>query len=99
YDPQAVDQMPWLAPVLAKLGPTVTRAVYGMGKKAAARRGAPLYAFRRELGLPPTAPNPMFEGQFSSLGTLATYSPLLGAVQPDFPPHTTITGFTFYDQA
>lgn len=99
YDPPAVDQMPWLAPVLAKLGPAVTRAVYGLGKKAAARRGEPLYAFRRELGLPETEPNPMFEGQFSSLGTLATYSPVLGAVQPDFPPRTTITGFTFYDQA
>jgi UDP:flavonoid glycosyltransferase YjiC (YdhE family) len=41
----------------------------------------------------------LFEGQFSREGTLATYSPVLGAVQPDFPPHTTITGFTFYDQA
>jgi UDP:flavonoid glycosyltransferase YjiC (YdhE family) len=99
YDPPAVDQMPWLAPVLAKLGPSVTRGVYGLGKKAAARRGEPLYAFRRELGLPDAAPNPMFEGQFSTLGTLATYSPVLGAVQPDFPPSTTITGFTFYDQA
>jgi len=98
YDPPAVTPAPWLAGVLSKLGPTITRAVYGLGRKSVIPRGRPLYAFRRELGLPDTAANPMFEGQFSSIGTLAAYSPVLGAVQPDFPPNTTLTGFTSYDR-
>lgn len=98
YDPPAVDPAPWLAPVLSKLGPAVTRAVYGLGKRDALRRGRPLYDFRRKLGLPETGANPMFEGQFSSVGTLATYSSCLGSVQPDFPPNTIITGFPFYDR-
>jgi rhamnosyltransferase subunit B len=98
YDPPAVSPVPWLASVLSKLGPGVTRVVYGAGRKSVIPRGRPLYEFRRTLGLPDTKANPLFEGQFSSLGTLALYSRCLGAIQPDFPPNTTITGFTFYDR-
>jgi UDP:flavonoid glycosyltransferase YjiC (YdhE family) len=98
YDPPAVSPAPWLASVLAKLGPAATRVVYGAGRKSVIPRGRPLYAFRRQIGLPDTKANPLFEGQFTSFGTLALYSPCLGAIQPDFPPHTTITGFTFYDR-
>jgi len=99
YDPPSLSQAPWVAPLLSKLGPVATRAVYGTAKKLVTRRARPLYSFRRELGLPDTNVNPLFEGQFSPLGTLATYSNLLGAVQSDYPPNTTITGFTFYDRA
>jgi rhamnosyltransferase subunit B len=99
YDPPSVSPAPWLAPLLSKLGPTATRTVYGMAKKLATRRAHPLYSFRRELGLPGTNANPLFEGQFSPLGTLATYSNLLGPIRPDYPPNTTITGFAFYDRA
>jgi rhamnosyltransferase subunit B len=97
YDPPCLDVAPWLAPVLSKLGPGATRIVYGLGKKAASRRAAALYSFRRELGLPEAHSDPLFEGQFSSHGTFALYSSLMGTVQPDFPPKTAITGFTFYD--
>jgi rhamnosyltransferase subunit B len=98
-DPPSVSQAPWLAPLLLRLGPGVTRVVYGPGKVLAARRARPLCAFRRALGLPDTKANPLFEGQFSPHGTLATYSPLLGSIQPDYPANTSITGFTFYDRA
>jgi rhamnosyltransferase subunit B len=98
YDPPAVQPMTWLAPVLAKLGPTVTRAVYGAAKKLIAPRARAVSEFRRELGLPDTRENPLFEGQFPAFGTLAMYSSVLGGIQPDFPPNTTIAGFTFYDQ-
>jgi len=97
YDPPCVDVAPWLAPVLSKLGPDAARIVYGLGKRAASRKAAALYSFRRELGLPETHSDPLFEGQFSSHGTFALYSSLLGAVQPDFPLNTALTGFTFYD--
>ena len=98
YDPPSVSQAPWLAPLLSKLGPVATRAVYGTAMKLVSRRAHPLYAFRRALGLPDTKANLLLEGQFSRLGTLATYSKLLGAVQPDYPPNTRITGFPFYDR-
>jgi len=98
-DPPSVAQAPWLAPVLLRLGPAVTRAVYGPGKMLAARRARPLQAFRRGLGLPETKASPLLEGQFSPHGTLATYSSLLGSIQSDYPPNTTITGFAHYDRA
>lgn len=53
--------------------------------------------FRAELGLPRSS-NPLFEGQFSRLGTLGLYSPLFGTVQPDFPNACTLTGFCLYDR-
>jgi rhamnosyltransferase subunit B len=98
-DPPSVSQAPWLAPLLLRLGPAVTRAVYGPGKMLAVRRARPLQTFRRTLGLPETKTNPLFEGQFSPHGTLATYSSLLGSIQSDYPPNTTITGFAHYDPA
>lgn len=96
YDPPLLDSAPHLAPILARLGPRVTRLVYGAGRRLAARRARPLCEFRRDLGLP-MGMDALFEGQFSPLGTFAMYSALLGSIQPDFPPSTTITGFPFYD--
>jgi rhamnosyltransferase subunit B len=98
HDPPSVSQAPWMARHLRRFGPAVTRAVYGPGKMLAARRARPLYEFRRALGLPDTKASPLFEGQFSAQGTLATYSPLLGLIQPDYPAKTTIAGFVFYDR-
>jgi rhamnosyltransferase subunit B len=99
HDPPAVNPAPWLAPVLRRLGPGVTRAVYGRGKKLAGGRAGALSAFRRQLGLPESDLNPLFEGQFSPYGTFAAYSRLLAAPQPDYPPQTLVTGFAFYDGA
>jgi rhamnosyltransferase subunit B len=97
YDPPRLDPVRWLAPILAALGPRAARVVYAAAKRLAARQAGALYAFRDELRLPATSRNPLFEDQFSSLGTLATYSGLLGPIQPDYPPRTTLTGFAFYD--
>lgn len=58
---------------------------------------APVRALRAELGLPPSDLDPLFEGQFSPLGTLALFSGVMGQVQPDWPARTHITGFPFYD--
>jgi rhamnosyltransferase subunit B len=98
YDPPCAPQAPWVAPLVSKLGRTVTSAVYGTAKRLVARRARPLYEFRRQLGLHGTERELLFEGQFSPYGTLATYSSLLAPVQPDYPPNTTVTGFTFYDR-
>jgi rhamnosyltransferase subunit B len=52
--------------------------------------------FRDELGLPDTG-NPMFEGQHSPELVLALFSSVFAQPQPDWLPHTEITGFCFYD--
>jgi UDP:flavonoid glycosyltransferase YjiC (YdhE family) len=98
YDPPAVGQAPWLAPLLSKLGPVAARMVYGAARTLMSRRARPLFEFRRSLGLAETPKHPLFEGQFSESGTLALYSRQMGAVQPDYPPDTVITGFAFHDR-
>jgi rhamnosyltransferase subunit B len=79
------------------------KAVPGMGR--AMRRLArfvtrkwpePIYALRRELGLPRGA-NPIFDAKHSPYKVLAMFSRVLGVEQRDWPPNTEITGFCFYD--
>jgi hypothetical protein len=82
---------------MRRLGPRVTLPAVRLLKAMTARWAAPVKAFRQQIGLPPDARNPIFEGQYSQFGVLGLYSPLLGRLQPDHPPRTEITGFTFYD--
>jgi UDP:flavonoid glycosyltransferase YjiC (YdhE family) len=42
--------------------------------------------------------DPIYEGQFSPDLTLALFSHVLADPQPDWPPHTRVTGFVFYDE-
>ncbi|MBL8515878.1 MAG: glycosyltransferase family 1 protein [Betaproteobacteria bacterium] len=56
----------------------------------------PVHALRRELGLRPVG-HALFDGQFSPWGTLALFSPLIGAPQPDWPPRAVPTGFVNYN--
>ena len=56
----------------------------------------PVQEFRRELGLPPVG-NALLEGQFSARGTLAMFSSVMAAPRPDWPLHTHLTGFSFYN--
>jgi rhamnosyltransferase subunit B len=60
----------------------------------------PVRAFRRQLGLRPESAlgNPLQHGQHSLDCALALFSPLLGAVQPDWPSSARITGFAHYAQ-
>ena len=59
---------------------------------------APIRQLRAEIGLPARG-DPIYEGQFSPGLTLALFSRLLADPQPDWPPHTRVTGFVFYDEA
>jgi len=97
YDPPMLG----VAPLVDAMRPWLGRAVYRRLLDFTARYAAgwftPVHALRAELGLPPSALTPVIQGPYSPLGTLALYSKVLGAVQPDFPPATTITGFPFYD--
>jgi UDP:flavonoid glycosyltransferase YjiC (YdhE family) len=56
----------------------------------------PVLELREELGLP-AGPHPVFEGKFSPRLNVAMFSPVMGRPQPDWPPNTVQTGFSFYD--
>jgi rhamnosyltransferase subunit B len=84
----------WLA-WLRRLGPSLSRVLMRAGKWVTRHWTDPIRQLRADLGLPTTA-DPLYEGQFSPGLTLALFSRLLAAPQPDWPPHTQITGFCFY---
>ena len=96
YDPPMFVASPLLAQVRKAFGPGFERAVLHVVKLASAPWTDTYRHLREDLGLP-ERPNPLFEGQFSHFGTLALYSRRFGAVQPDFPHATTLTGFCYYD--
>jgi rhamnosyltransferase subunit B len=59
---------------------------------------APVRELRSERGLPPGG-DTLYEGQHSAISTLALFSRVLAAPQPDWPPSTRLTGFLFRDAA
>ena len=80
----------------ARLAPWTARAMRALSRAATRSWTAPVDALRRDLGLAPSG-HPLFEGQFSPLGTLALFSTVMGRPQLDWPVRTTVTGFVFYD--
>jgi rhamnosyltransferase subunit B len=86
---------PW-AVHLRALGPWFGRLVINLGHRATREWVEPIQVFRVSLGLPRTA-HPLFEGQFSPYLNLALFSRVLASPQPDWPSHTTTTGFVFYN--
>ncbi len=95
FDPAVVPMMPRLNSI-----PLV--GTWLAGKAPALIRGVtrkwmePVAALRAALGMPPGA-HPLFEGQFSPLGTLALYSRVLAEPQRDWPPNVISTGCVFYN--
>ena len=85
--------MPSLANIV-RLGPLAGWVLRKIARTGSFTWMGPVRALRADLGLPDRG-EPLFEGQFSPHGTLAMYSSVLGDPQPDWPPHTTITGFMF----
>src|SRR6266704_3419060 len=53
-------------------------------------------ALREELGLADCG-NPLAEAQHSPTLVLALFSSLFAKPQPDWPAHSHVTGFAFYD--
>jgi rhamnosyltransferase subunit B len=91
-----------LAPVpslhgLRHLGPWPHRAIFALGRVVTSRWGAPLRAFRRELGFP-AGPSPVFDGKHSPYLVLAMFPAFLAAAQRDWPPHVLQTGFPYFSQ-
>jgi UDP:flavonoid glycosyltransferase YjiC (YdhE family) len=95
YDPPVLPPYPTLSKV-PSIVPRVGRLVPRFARVVTRNWSEPLYALRRELGLP-EGENPIFDAKHSPRLVLALFSRVLGDPQPDWPPNTLITGFAFYD--
>jgi UDP:flavonoid glycosyltransferase YjiC (YdhE family) len=90
--------LPFAAAIAARrLGAWTMRPMLAIARRATAAWLAPVQALRAELQLPPGG-HPLFEGQQSPFLHLALFSRVLGEPQRDWPPHTEVTGFPFYNE-
>jgi MGT family glycosyltransferase len=96
WDPPVPAPFPGLIKVRA-LGPGVMRLLWQLAKLDTRRWLKPTLALRRELGLPDRG-HPLFEASHSPATVLALFSRYLAEPQPDWPPHTVVTGFPFFDR-
>jgi rhamnosyltransferase subunit B len=96
YDPPTPPGFPSIRKLLM-VHPAIARGFMGLLKRVTESWIKPVRELRRELGLARSG-HPLFEGQFSPMGTLALFSNVLAKAQPDYPPNAVITGFPFYDR-
>jgi UDP:flavonoid glycosyltransferase YjiC (YdhE family) len=95
YDPPVLpgyNQLARADSVVPGMGRVINRVARFVSRKWP----QPIYNLRRELGLP-KGPNPLFDAKYSPRLDLALFSQVLGRKQKDWPEHSLITGFCFYD--
>lgn len=97
FDPPFLAPAPWLKH-LRLLGPGALKAALAAGKRVTEKWAEPIRQLRKQVGLPVGTANPIFEGQFSPMGTLALFSTHFAQPQSDWPAGTVCTGFPFYDR-
>ncbi len=93
-DPPVLPQVLFLSK-LRFLGPGFHRLFYGLAKRTCRSWAEPWDRLRAELRLPPIPEHPLFDGLYSPCLTLALFSRHFASPQPDWPPHTVVTGFPF----
>jgi UDP:flavonoid glycosyltransferase YjiC (YdhE family) len=96
FDPSVIAPYPFVIKLRA-LGPAFYGIVKELGRVKTKFWLAPITRFRASVGLP-LGQDPVFEGQHSPQRVLALFSSLMAEPQPDWPAHTLVTGFPFYDQ-
>ena len=94
YDPPVMPPVSWLHG-LRHLGPLPNRLLIKALRAITRSWMKPIDDLRAREGLAPARDNPI--QMFSPHGTLALFSRVLGQPQPDWAPHTVLTGFPFYD--
>jgi UDP:flavonoid glycosyltransferase YjiC (YdhE family) len=94
YDPPVMPPVSWLHG-LRHLGPLPNRLLIKALRAITRSWMKPIDDLRAREGLAPAHDNPI--QMFSPHGTLALFSRVLGQPQPDWPPHTVLTGFPFYE--
>jgi UDP:flavonoid glycosyltransferase YjiC (YdhE family) len=95
FDPPVLPPYPRLARA-DKVVPGFGRVIRRVARFVSRKWPEPIYELRRELGLPRGA-NPLFDAKHSPHLVLALFSRVLGVEQKDWPEHTLITGFCYYD--
>jgi UDP:flavonoid glycosyltransferase YjiC (YdhE family) len=95
FDPPVLPMYPRLARA-DKTVPGLGRAIKRLARFVSRKWPEPIYELRRELGLAKGA-NPLFNAKHSPELVLALFSSALGTEQKDWPEHTLITGFCYYD--
>jgi UDP:flavonoid glycosyltransferase YjiC (YdhE family) len=95
FDPPVLPPYPKLAKADKKV-PGFGRVIKRVARFVSRKWPEPIYALRRDLGLPRGA-NPLFDAKHSPNLVLALFSRVLGTEQKDWPPNTLITGFAYYD--
>ena len=95
FDPPVLPPYPRLARA-DKAVPGFGRVIRRVARFVTRKWPEPIYALRRELGLPPGV-NPIFDAKHSPYLVLAMFSRVLGVEQKDWPANTKITGFCYYD--
>lgn len=95
YDPPVLPPYPTLARAQDRI-PVLGHVVARFARLVTRRWPEPVYALRRDLGLP-RGKDPIFDAKHSERLALALYSDVLGKPQPDWPRSVKITGFPFYD--
>ncbi len=95
-DPPVIAAAPWTRH-LYKLGSWPFAWMMAAAQIETRRWAKPVLHLRRRLGLS-TSANPVIEGQFSQLGTLALFSQQFAPPQLDWPVNCLATGFLFYDR-
>ena len=97
HDPPVFPQLPALTRVVA-LHPLLMRALMRAGRWHMRSIERAVNRLRADVGLGPSKGHPFMEAQHSPALSLALFSKVLAAPQPDWPPHTHVTGFPFYDR-
>lgn len=97
YDPPVLPPAQFISKIRI-FGPGFHRLVFWFARQSVKSWCIPWHRLRAEIGLPPTAENPLFEGGKSPLLDLSLFSKLLAAQQPDWPAQTVHAGFPFFDQ-
>jgi UDP:flavonoid glycosyltransferase YjiC (YdhE family) len=95
FDPPVLPPYPRLAKA-DRAVPGFGRLIKRLARFTSRKWPEPIYELRRELGLP-KGTNPLFDAKHSPNLVLALFSRVLGVEQKDWPAHTLITGFCFYD--
>jgi rhamnosyltransferase subunit B len=95
YDPPVLPPYPALAQAQLAV-PALGHLTAWVARRVTRKWPEPVYALRQELGLG-RGKDPIFDAKHSDHLVLALFSRVFGQPQPDWPAHTRVTGFVFYD--
>ncbi len=95
YEPPVIGPT-WIAAALRTLGPQPTSWFLRAARRLTTVWTTEWHALRAELGLPPTANHPLWEGQHAPRRSLGLFPRVLGSPRSDWPAQARVTGFPFH---